>query len=123
MVVLVYDLIIREALIMIVGWGITILLLIIGIFLLFGKGSWLIAGYNTMNREEKAKYNKKKLCRSVGFNLLIVAVLMIILLFITQYSMKVNNKSIALYAALIFCFLVILLCVIGSLNANKCKIK
>lgn len=40
--------------------------LVMGVFLLFGKGSWLIAGYNTATPEEKAKYDRKKLCRATG---------------------------------------------------------
>ena len=32
----------------------------------FGKGSSLIAGYNTLPETEKAKYDKPRLCRSVG---------------------------------------------------------
>ena len=39
-----------------------VLVLIMGIVLLCGKGSGLIAGYNTASEEEKNKYNEKKLC-------------------------------------------------------------
>lgn len=41
----------------------------------------MIAGYNTMNREKKAKYNEKKLCRLTGTGMLIatVATLVIVL--------------------------------------------
>ena len=46
---------------------------VLGIFLLFGKGSFLIAGYNTASEEEKKKIDKKKLCRSMGIMLLAVA--------------------------------------------------
>ena len=31
-----------------------------------GHGSSLIAGYNTASKEEKAKYDEKKLCRTFG---------------------------------------------------------
>ena len=42
------------------------LLLVISIPLLCGKGAFMIAGFNTMSREEKAKYNEKALARFVG---------------------------------------------------------
>ena len=31
-----------------------------------GKGAFLIAGYNTMSEKEKAAYDEKALCRSMG---------------------------------------------------------
>ncbi|MBC8611959.1 Domain of uncharacterised function (DUF3784) [uncultured Ruminococcus sp.] len=40
--------------------------------LLFGKGSWLIAGYNTASEKERRKYDEKKLCRTMGVFLLFV---------------------------------------------------
>jgi hypothetical protein len=40
------------------------------IFLLRGKWSWIIAGYNTSTEAEKRKYDEKKLCRTVGFLML-----------------------------------------------------
>lgn len=52
-----------EMLIPLVGM---ILLLILGIALLQGKGAWLIAGYNTLSDEEKAKYDEKALCKATG---------------------------------------------------------
>ena len=42
------------------------LFIILGIFLLNGKGSFLLAGYNTMSREEKKKYDVVKLTKLMG---------------------------------------------------------
>lgn len=42
------------------------LFLIAGMFLINGKGSFLIAGYNTMPKEEKAKYDKIALSKFMG---------------------------------------------------------
>lgn len=42
------------------------LLAILSILLLAGKGSWLIAGYNTSSEKEKSRYKEKTLCRTVG---------------------------------------------------------
>lgn len=50
-------------------------LLILGIVLCTGHGSWLIAGYNTMKKEEKENYDKKKLCRGAGIFILILSAL------------------------------------------------
>ena len=51
---------------MIVGWAVVFLLAVLSIVLIMGKGSSLIAGYNTASQEEKEKYNVKLLCRTVG---------------------------------------------------------
>lgn len=50
-----------------------VLFLIMGLVLLSGRGAWLIAGYNTMSPEEKARYDEKALCRSMGWMLLAMA--------------------------------------------------
>jgi hypothetical protein len=39
-------------------------------FLLNGKGAFLIAGYNTMSKSEKAEYDEKALCRFMGWFLI-----------------------------------------------------
>lgn len=41
-------------------------LLLLGIMFACGKGTDLIAGYNTLPAEEKAKYDKNKLCRAMS---------------------------------------------------------
>lgn len=57
--------------------GIIMLLLIaMSIVLLMGKGAWLIAGYNTLSREEKAKYDSAALCKFIGKYLLSIGLLM-----------------------------------------------
>jgi len=64
-----------------IGWiviGIIALpIFIMAIFLLNGKGSFLIAGFNTMSEEQKATYDKKALCKAVGRLLLVITVLML----------------------------------------------
>ncbi|MGN0969021.1 MAG: DUF3784 domain-containing protein [Oscillospiraceae bacterium] len=39
---------------------------VLGIVFFKGKGAFLIAGYNTSSREERAKYDEKALCRFMG---------------------------------------------------------
>ncbi|WP_052131456.1 DUF3784 domain-containing protein [Planococcus sp. CAU13] len=43
-----------------------VLLLVLGLYLLQGKGGWLIAGYNTLPSEEKKKYDEAALCKATG---------------------------------------------------------
>ncbi|UOO38687.1 DUF3784 domain-containing protein [Oscillospiraceae bacterium CM] len=44
---------------MILFWVVIGVTFISSVLLFFGKGSWLIAGYNTASPAEKAKYNQK----------------------------------------------------------------
>ena len=61
---------------------------IMGIFLLNGKGAFLIAGYNTMSDDKRALYDEKALCKAVGRLLLAIAVLM--LLFPLAMALQLN---------------------------------
>lgn len=61
---------------------ITLIFAVISITFLLGKGSFLIAGYNTANKEEKQKYDEKKLCRvmGIGFSVVTLGLLAALLL-------------------------------------------
>ena len=54
------------------------LLLVIALVLFSGRGAMLIAGYNTMSKEKRAKWDEKALARFVGW--LLIAVIPCILL-------------------------------------------
>ena len=43
-----------------------LLLIVLGVLFRAGKASFLIAGYNTLPREEKEKIDEKKLCKATG---------------------------------------------------------
>ncbi|MDR0347370.1 MAG: DUF3784 domain-containing protein [Coriobacteriales bacterium] len=56
-------------------------LLAMAVVLLNGKGAFLIAGYNTMSAREKATYDERALCRSMG-KLMLAVTLAIALVFV-----------------------------------------
>ena len=60
-------------------WVAFVFLAVFTSILLSGHGANLIAGYNTLSCEEKEKYNEQKLCRVVGFGLLIVTILILVM--------------------------------------------
>ena len=60
-------------------WIVFVIFAVLSIILLSGHGSWLISGYNTASKEEKAKYNEKKLCRTMGVGMSIIAILALIM--------------------------------------------
>lgn len=53
--------------------GIIALFVVLGIVFSLGKGSFLIAGYNTSSKEEKSKYDEKALCKFMGKAMFMVA--------------------------------------------------
>lgn len=59
--------------------GCFFLFLIISVILISGHGENLIAGYNTSSKEEKEKYNAKKLCRVVGIGMAVITVMILIM--------------------------------------------
>lgn len=56
-----------------------IIFAVFSIVLISGHGSWLISGYNTASKEEKAKYNEKKLCRTMEIGMSVIAILLLIM--------------------------------------------
>lgn len=54
-------------------WILTIIFGILSIIFFMGKGSFLIAGYNTASQKEKNQYHEKKLCHVMGIGCLILA--------------------------------------------------
>ena len=60
-------------------WVGFVIFLVISIMLLSGHGSWFIVGYNAAPKEEKAKYDEKKLCRTTGFGMAVIAVLILVM--------------------------------------------
>ena len=65
-----------------IGGGVCLLCVAMGIVLCFGRGTSLIAGYNTMSPKEKAQWDAKKLGASTGrFSIAAGLVVFSILLF------------------------------------------
>ena len=87
---------------------IILLFLVLGIVLWNGKGSWLIAGYNTSSKYEKSKYDEKALCRFVAKLMFFCAFCMVLsalapligewLIFVSSGIMLVGIIGGAIYA-------------------------
>ena len=62
-----------------VVWIVFVIFAVLSIVLLSGHGSWVISGYNTASKEEKEKYDEKKLCRTMGVGMSVISVLILIM--------------------------------------------
>ena len=60
------------------------LLIVPALFLLAGRGAFLIAGYNTASAVEKTDYNEKRLCRVIGAGTLMIGILVLIMAFLGE---------------------------------------
>lgn len=94
--------------------------LVISIFLFLGKGSWLIAGYNTASEEARAKYNEKKLCQAVGVVTTNVSVLLCIMAYLGYKVETGGMQENQLFPyAVFFIVSVILSIVVASIYIDK----
>ena len=60
-------------------WIVFVIFAVLSIVLLSGHGSWFISGYNTASKEEKKKYDEKKLCRTMGVGMSIISIFILIM--------------------------------------------
>ena len=85
---------------------IAVLLVGMGIIVLIGKGDNLIAGYNTASKEERAKYDIKKLRLLVGGCLILVA----LSLFIFDRAHSLTETMAVVCIDTFLAFVVVILC-------------
>ena len=63
-----------------------VLFLVLAFVVYFGKGDWLIAGYNTASEKERAQYNIKRLRLIITLLMLLSAVFVVVLLHFPSIS-------------------------------------
>ena len=89
-------------------WIVGILFAIISIILISGHGANLIAGYNTASREEKNRYDTKKLSRVVGIGMAFIT-LMIFIMAIWENVLPAFFSTVFLVITVIDCVTIIIL--------------
>ena len=89
--------------------AISVLLTVLGIVLLTGRGSFLIAGFNTMPKDKKAGYDAAALSRFVGKILTPIGIL----------TALFAIESIAGWYVWVYCCIVLALCIFAIIYANS----
>ena len=89
----------------VIGWT----FIILGIYMLTGRGEFLLAGYNTMSESEKEKYDAEALCKFMGKIVLIIGVLTFLL----------GIESIVTWYGWIYTVAVVGLSIFSGVYANK----
>ena len=67
-------------------YPLAVLFLVLALVVYFGKGDWLIAGYNTASEKERAQYNIKRLRLIISLLMLLSAVFVVVLLYFPSIS-------------------------------------
>ena len=91
-------------------YPLAVLFLVLAIVVYFGKGDWLIAGYNTASEKERALYNIKRLRLIIALLLLLSAVFVVVLL---------HFPSISIIATPIFVVITLIGVVLANTWAKK----
>ena len=95
-------------------WVVVAILAIFSIILLTGYGANLIAGYNTASKEEKEKYDGKKMSRIVGVGMSVITLMVL--------AMGLWEDVLPDYAAYISLGIVVVDCAVMIVLANTiCK--
>lgn len=87
--------------------------IVLGIFLVNGKGSFLIAGYNTMSAKEKEKYDKTELSKFMGKMMFVLVFSMILWVLSEVYGID------WLFVAGLILFIFITLFMVVYMNVGK----
>lgn len=67
-------------------YPLAVLFLVLALVVYFGKGDWLIAGYNTASKKERAQYNIKRIRLIITLLMLLSAVFVVVLLYFPYFS-------------------------------------
>jgi Ca2+/Na+ antiporter len=101
---------------MVVGLACIGLFILLGIVLSMGKGSFLIAGFNTMPKEEQDKYDKAALCKFTGKIMFALAFSMVFWVLYQALEIKF-----LLYIGLVLFFAFIVFLLIYTNTGNRFK--
>ena len=99
---------------------IALMFLITSVLLFQGKGKWLIAGYNTLSKEDRKNFDEKKVCKAVG-SLCVVCCIMLCIMAYLGYRVDTGlmNENDMLPFAPFFIIVMITTLIIVSRYINK----
>ncbi|GKU24165.1 DUF3784 domain-containing protein [Clostridium folliculivorans] len=92
--------------------GIIVLFIVLGIVFSLGKGAFLISGYNTLSKEEKAKYDTEALCKFMGKSMFMLA----FSVFLWGLSTLLNQHFVFVIGFILFIGTVIFLIIYTNTN-------
>lgn len=98
----------------------SVVLVLLGVTILKGKGDMLISGYNTLPPEKKAQYDVKRLRRVTAYLLFVIA---IILPLYELYASTLDESKLAM-SSIVLTVVIVAVSIIGVILMNTyCKRK
>lgn len=79
---------------MILIWFVCALFIILTLYFISGKGGWLISGYNTLPADQKAQYDEKRLCKWMGFAILMPLDIFLLLILLQKSESYILLESV-----------------------------
>ena len=97
-----------------------IVLVLLGVIILKGKGDMLISGYNTLPPEKKAQYDVKRLRRVTAYLLFVIAIMLPLY---ELYASTLDESQLAL-SSIVLTVVIVVVGIIGVILMNTyCKRK
>lgn len=90
-------------------WFLFALFAVFAIVLFSGRGSMLIAGYNTSDKKEKAKYDEKKLGWVTGGAMSVLAIMFLVLA-LSFESVSSSAFYVLIAVVVVVCIITVVLC-------------
>ena len=103
---------------MIITGAVGVLCVVFGFYMLSGRGSFLIAGYNTMPKEEKEKYDIKGLCKFIGRKILIPVGLLTVFFAVGLTIGVQDNNTVLWFTIIAYTIIVLALSVFAVVYLN-----
>ena len=88
---------------------ISVILFVLAVVVLMGKGDNLIAGYNTASEEERRRYNIVRLRRVIAGVNFLIAIMMLAYAFVVNET----DETSLLLTTIVFPIVVVAICIIG----------
>jgi len=87
----------------IIGIIVTVVVVVMAAAILMGRGDWMISGYNTASKEDKAKYNLPRLRLLTGVSALVI------ILFVWVSNLLCINDLIKASVLIVFAIIIVVL--------------
>lgn len=102
-----------------VAIGFTIGFSALAVVFFTGRGSFLLAGYNTASDEDKKQYDEKKLCKLAGWVMLYTAVMFLVLGIGAYFFERTVFKTTVLCLSLGLIVLCVIIIILGNTICKK----
>lgn len=81
--------------------GVAVLFILLGLLVKHGKMYFLLAGYNTLSKQERETYDIERVARLFRNTMLVMAFIIIVGYFLAEYTTNPNIKNYSFWISII----------------------